>query len=73
MTTAETVLGPALEKVRLAQRALGEAIGAIELAPYPEDRALLTGYSGTSAARYLREARRQAEKAMRLLEALGPR
>ena len=73
MTAEAPALGPSLEKVRAAHRALGEAIGTLEMARSPDDRDLVTGYSGTAAVRHLREAKKQSEVAVRLLEALGPR
>lgn len=73
MSVTEHVLGPSIEKVREAHKSIGHAIGALEMAERQDDRELLAGYSGSAAIRYLREAQKQAQKALDILSALGPR
>ena len=73
MSVTEHVLGPATEKVAEAHKAIGHAIGSLEMAERQDDRELLAGYSGSAAIRYLREAQRQAQKALDILQSLGPR
>lgn len=70
--TRERVFGRAIERVDDGYKAIGDAIGALEMAERDDDRALLAGYSGTAALRYLREARKTIEKAKALLDALSP-
>ena len=69
----ERVFAPALEKVALADRSIGEAVGSLEMAERDDDRALLAGYSGATAIKHLRPARKEVQKARAILEALGGR
>ena len=69
--TTERVFAPALEKIRSADRSVGEAIGSLEMAGRDDDRALLAGYSGATSLKHLRACRKEIQKALALLEALG--
>ncbi len=69
--TPERVMDRARERTAAAERALGEAIGALEMAARADERDLLSGYSGSSAVKRLREARKEVERARLLLDALG--
>ena len=69
----ESIFAPAIEKVALADRSIGEAVGSLEMAERDDDRALLAGYSGATALKHLRAARKEVQKARSILEALGGR
>ena len=71
--TTERVFAPALEKAATADRSIGEAVGSLEMAERDDDRALLAGYSGATAIKHLRAARKEVQKARAILEALGGR
>lgn len=66
------LIDSATKKVGTALIQIKEAIGALEMANREDDRALLTGYTGNSAIKALRESARGIELAKERLDALSP-
>lgn len=69
--TETSILAPAREKIAQAERTIREAIGSLEMTEDRHDRALLTGYTGSSALKELREAVKNIERARKRLDLLG--
>ena len=71
--SAKEQLDRGREHVGQAARSIEHAIGALEMAANAGAQDLLGGYSGASAARYLRDAQRLVSKAKAVLDVLEAR